>query len=100
MKDLQYFQVKSAKSMEEDLNIWMEGHDTSMDWKTQYFKDFSSLQINPQSNAILIKFSKKKKKKRIQGNWKIDSKTFKGRKSKNQSRQSWRNTKLKTYITR
>ena len=56
MKDLQYFQVKSAKSMEEDLNIWMEGHDTSMDWKTQYFKDFSSLQINPQSNAILIKF--------------------------------------------
>lgn len=40
----------------------MEGHDTSMDWKTQYFKDFSSLQINPQSNAILIKFSKKKKK--------------------------------------
>ena len=63
MKDLQYFQVKSAKSMEEDLNIWMEGHDTSMDWKTQYFKDFSSLQINPQSNAIIIKFSKKKKKK-------------------------------------
>lgn len=39
----------------------MEGHDTSMDWKTQYFKDFSSLQVNPQSNAILIKFSKKKK---------------------------------------
>ena len=49
--------------MEGDLNIWMEGHDPSMDWKTQYFKDFSSLQINPQSNAILIKFSKKKKKK-------------------------------------
>ena len=62
MKDLQYFYLKSAKSMEGDLNIWMEGHDTSMDWKTQYFKDFSSLQINPQSNAILIKFSKKKKK--------------------------------------
>lgn len=57
----------------------MEGHDTPMDWKIQYIKDFSSLQINPQSNAILIKFSKKK----IQGNWKIDSKTFKGRKNKN-----------------
>lgn len=37
----------------------MEGHDTPMDWKIQYIKDFSSLQINPQSNAILIKFSKK-----------------------------------------
>ena len=61
MKNLQYFYVKSTKSMKEDLNIWMEGHDTSMDWKTQYCKDFSSLQINPQSNAILIKFSKKKK---------------------------------------
>ena len=38
----------------------MEGHDTPMDWKIQYIKDFSSLQINPQSNAIPIKFSKKK----------------------------------------
>lgn len=80
MKELQNFHVKSAKSMKEGLNMWMEGHDTPMDWKIQYIKDFSSLQINPQSNAILIKFSKKKK---IQGNWKIDSKTFKGRKSKN-----------------
>ena len=66
--------------MKEDLNIWMEGHDTSMDWKTQYCKDFSSLQINPQSNAILIKFSTKKNN---QGTWKTDSKTFKERKSKN-----------------
>lgn len=69
MKDLQYFYLKSAKSMEEDLNIWMEGHDTSMDWKTQYFKDFSSLQVNPQSNAILIKFSKKKKNSGKLKNW-------------------------------
>lgn len=66
MKELQNFHVKSAKSMKEGLNMWMEGHDTPMDWKIQYIKDFSSLQINPQSNAILIKFSKKKKFREIE----------------------------------